>query len=74
MTERTFPLIWHECWQVGVMVIAAQKRMFCVCLDTRLSADLGTWLLIGAGGEELLSQKDPVAATESLGRQRYFGW
>jgi len=39
-----------------------------------LSADLGTWLLIGAGGEELLSQKDPVAATESLGRQRYFGW
>jgi hypothetical protein len=56
------------------MVIAAQKRMFCVCLDTRLSADLGTWLPIGAGGEELLSQKDPVAATESLGRQRYFGW
>ena len=46
-----------------------------MCLDTRLSADLGTWLPIGAGGEELLlSQKDPVAATESLGRQRYFGW
>jgi hypothetical protein len=40
----------------------------------RLSADLDTWLLIGAGGEELLSQQDPVAATETLGRQRYFGW